>query len=113
MTLLRITGMAAALLIGVPSLPLAQTMPIAPSNSSQPTSNSRPVGPVDARAGRPDNSVSRTKLTEAQVKKRLLKAGYEYVRDLREEGDGFTARAMKDGRTRTVIVDKDGKIATR
>lgn len=106
MTVLRIAAVAGALLLVTPSLLPAQTNPIGRTNDR--------LGAIEPSKSSASKESADSTLTESQVKKRLEKRGFEQVRQITAQKDGgFTARAMRDGRTMTVVVDKFGKIAAK
>lgn len=108
MSFLRIVGVATAVLLGTPSL--------SPGQSTAATSPSQaerlgPVGRVDPTNLHSAKSSGPVSMTEGEVKKKLEKQGFQHVRQIEAKDGGFTARAMKKGRTMTVGIDKFGKTA--
>ncbi len=109
MTVLKIAAAAGALLLVTPSLLPAQTNPIGRANDRLGA-----IGPTEPSKSSSSKESAGSTLTASQVKKRLEKRGFEQVRQITAQKDGgFTARAMRDGRTMTVAVDKFGKIAAK
>jgi hypothetical protein len=51
--------------------------------------------------------------TEDSVKKTLESDGYQDVRDIKFTSDGITAKAVKDGKQVSVVVDSTGKVMQR
>lgn len=54
----------------------------------------------------------RTGITEAEIAARVTAAGYSEVSAVQKQGDGWIAKARKDGRTVNVTIDPDGKVQT-
>jgi hypothetical protein len=50
--------------------------------------------------------------TEKDAQSALEKAGYLRIRDVKSTRDGVTAKAVKDGKEVTVVVDSSGEIKT-
>jgi hypothetical protein len=48
--------------------------------------------------------------TEKDARSALEKAGYTRIRDVKSTRDGVTAKAMKDGKEVSVVVDTGGEI---
>jgi hypothetical protein len=48
--------------------------------------------------------------TEKDARSALEKAGYTRIRDVKSTRDGVTAKAMKDGKDMSVVVDTSGEI---
>ncbi len=109
MSILRSAVMAGALLIATPSLLSAQTNPVGPANDRLSA-----IAPTESTKSATSKDNAGSMLTEGQVRKRLEKRGFEHVREVTpEKGGGFTARATRDGRTMTVVVDKEGRIIAK
>lgn len=108
MNILKMARVAAAVLLGAPSLSLAQS-----TSSESPSQAERvgPVGRIDPVTPRAAKSTGAVTMTEAEIKKKLEKQGFEHVHEIEPNDGGFTARAMKRGKTRTVSVDKSGGVA--
>jgi hypothetical protein len=107
MNVLKSAGIAAALLLGAPSPSPAQSA----ADSASQAERLGPVGRIDPTTPRAAKSNGPVTMTEGEVKKKLEKQGYEHVREIEAKEGGFTARAMKQGRTRTVSIDKFGRVA--
>ncbi len=109
MIILKSAAMAGALLVATPSLSSAQTNPVGRSNDRL-----NAIAPTESTTSAASKDNAGSMLTEGQIRKRLEKRGFEHVHEIRpEKGGGFTARAMRDGRTTMVVVDKDGKITAK
>lgn len=108
MRFLKTAGVAAAVLLGSPSLSPAQSTAADPASQAERVG---PVGRIDPTTPRAAKSTGRVTMTEGEVKKKLEKQGYEHVREIEAKDGGFTARAMKQGRTMTVGIDKFGRVA--
>jgi hypothetical protein len=48
--------------------------------------------------------------TEQDVQEKLEQAGYTHVRDIKFSGEGIHAKATKDGKEVSLVVDSSGKI---
>jgi hypothetical protein len=59
----------------------------------------------------PPSSGSQTMMnSEEQVRTRLQSEGYTQVGDIKREGNGWQAKATKDGRQMTLNIDQQGQI---
>lgn len=108
MNLLKTATVAAALLLGAPALSSAQSTAAAPSGQAERVG---PVGRIDPTTPRSTKSTGAVTMTETAVKKKLEKQGYRHVHEIEPKDGGYTAMAMKGGRTRMVSVDKFGRVA--
>ncbi len=114
MTKLKTFGLLGAMLLGASSLAYAQTAPStsAPSTGAptvtSPTVTSPTVSPPTGGAQRQQA----TKLTEMDVKKKLEAAGYSSVTGIKQDKNGYTAMAMKNGKQVKVDIDANGNVET-
>ena len=96
----RIVGSTAAILVaGCFHLSWAQTTEDMASSS----------GPVLAQATSPGGQTGMTP-SEKEAQARLERAGYTQVRDVKSGPEGITAKAVKDGKEVSVVVDSGGRI---
>jgi len=51
--------------------------------------------------------------TEQDVQRTLEREGYQQVRDIKFTSDGIVAKAVKDGKEVSLIIDSAGKIKQR
>jgi hypothetical protein len=49
-------------------------------------------------------------MTEADVRKKLESEGYTQVTDIKQDKDGFMAKAMKDGKQVSLDIDSNGMV---
>jgi len=107
----KITSAAAvtALLIGASSLAMAQTsMP----GSVPGTGAGAPTLGSSGASGSAKMSTSASAIkTEAQAKQKLEASGYTNVANVHQAGDGWAAKAMKNGEQVSVLIDASGKIS--
>lgn len=52
-------------------------------------------------------------LTQEELVAKIQAAGYSQVKDVKSTAEGTTAKAMKDGKPVTLIVDSSGQIKER
>jgi hypothetical protein len=112
------TTFATALLIGASALAMAQTA--APgTGASPPAASSGAVStmtPGVSGAMKPDTSgatlpgANRAVQNEAQVTQQLKASGYSNVQDVHKSGDGWVAKAIKNGKQVSLNIDNSGKI---
>jgi protein CpxP len=102
-------AIAAALMMGVSGIALAQTS--TPTSPSAPPAAST-TAPPSTTAGS-GSSMPSAIHTEADVKQRLEHEGYSQVTDVKKDKDGYTAKAMKGGKQVSVDVDQKGKIEAK
>src|SRR5258707_132465 len=119
MTKLKTFGLLGAMLLGASSLAYAQT---APSTSAPATGAPTVTSPTGTSPTGSSPTVSQptggsqrqqaTKLTETDVKKKLEAAGYSSVTGIKQDKNGYTAMAMKNGKQVKVDVDANGNGGT-
>jgi hypothetical protein len=103
---MKTLAIAAALAMGVSGLALAQTStPTAPSTPPAARSTTQP----STTSGSGSSSATAIH-SEADVKQKLESQGYSNVTDVKKDKDGYTAKAMKDGKQVSLDVDNSGKI---
>jgi hypothetical protein len=103
MATLRTFVTIGALLLGGASLALAQ----ATSSSSSP-----PVpGPRPSEMSAPGAQQAMT-MSAQEARTKLESAGYTSIGEVEADEDGYSATAMKDGKTVKIGVDSDGMIET-
>ncbi len=100
------SAIAAALFFGASSLAMAQSTTSAPSATPAPIERSAP-GSTNLSGS------SSAMMNEAQVKQRLEADGYSSVSDVRKDKDGWSAKAMHNGKNVTVDIDNSGKIESK
>src|SRR5437899_2637407 len=134
MTKLKTVAVIGALLLGSSALALAQTgttttspssgTTTAPSNTTsptvtQPSSGSHPPMAAPRTGGTSGSTSSSTTAapgpqsamkSEQDVTKRLQAAGYSDVTGVKQDRNGYTAMAMKNGKRVRVGVDANGNI---
>jgi Peptidase propeptide and YPEB domain len=104
-----IPALLAAATIGLGSAAYAQTG-AAPS----PTPKAESVQPKASPSDSGTRGGATKVMTEAELRQELQRQGYSNVSDVRKKGDGFEAKAMKDGKRVSLDVDaKTGKVVTR
>lgn len=52
-------------------------------------------------------------LTQEELVAKIQAAGYSQVRDIKSTAEGTTAKAVKDGKAVTLVVDSSGQIKER
>jgi len=52
-------------------------------------------------------------LTQEELIAKILAAGYSQVSDIKSTAEGTTAKAVKNGKTVTLVVDSSGQIKER
>ena len=67
------------------------------------------TGPIFAQGTSPGGQTTMTP-SEKEAQSRLERAGYTQVRDVRSGPEGITAKAVKDGKEVSVVVDSGGRI---
>src|SRR5260221_6506181 len=135
MTKLTTVAMIGALLLGRSALALAQTSSTtttspsgttaAPSNTmapvTQPTDGSHPPAQTQTKGATTGSSSSTTTTapgpqsamrTDQDVVNRLQAAGYSDVTDVKQDKNGYTASALKNGKRIKVDIDSNGRIET-
>ena len=96
MARLQLTPIAAALLFGIASLAMAQSPTTAdPSGDHDTTAGARTPSPTPS---------------ETEIKTKLENAGYTQVRDVKSTAEGFSAKAMKQGKEVSLVIDSSGQI---
>ena len=135
MTKLKTVAMIGAMLLGSSALALAQTSPTttspststttAPSNTTsptmtQPSSGSHPpmTTPMTGATSGSTSSSSTTTApgpqsamkSEQDVTKRLRADGYSDITGVKQDKNGYTASAMKNGKRVKVEIDADANI---
>jgi hypothetical protein len=115
MTKLKTVAMIGAMLLGSSALALAQTSPTttspststttAPSNTTGATSGSTSSSSTTTAPG-PQSAMK----SEQDVTKRLRAEGYSDVTGVKQDKNGYTASAMKNGKRVKVEIDADGNI---
>jgi outer membrane biosynthesis protein TonB len=135
MTKLKTVAMIGALLLGGSAFALAQTSSTttmspsgttaAPSNTmapvTQPTDGSHPPMQTQTKGATTGSSSSTTTTapgpqsamrTDQDVVNRLQAAGYSDVTDVKQDKNGYTASALKNGKRIKVDIDSNGRIET-
>jgi hypothetical protein len=110
----KITSAAAvtALLIGASSLAMAQTA--TPGTVPGTGAGAPPALGSSGAAGSNGMSSSKTAIkTEAQAKQKLEASGYANIANVHQAGDGWAAKAMKNGEQVSVLIDASGKISVQ
>jgi hypothetical protein len=134
MTTLKTVAMIGAMLLGGSAFALAQTnstamspsgSTAAPSNMmapvTQPTDGSHPPMQTPTK-GRTTGSSSSTMTpapspqaamrADQEITRRLQAAGYSSVTDIKQDKNGYTASALKDGKRVRIDIDSNGRIET-
>jgi len=127
--MLKSMTVAAALLLGVSTLALAQTQPqtspsgsaTSPSNPTAPSTGVSPSAPstdtgATSRSGTTTGSGT-SAMSQAELKKQVEQQGYSQVQ-LREDATGaskgnWTGTAMKGGKQVNIRVDANGRVTER
>jgi hypothetical protein len=132
MTKLKTVAMIGALLLGSSALALAQTgstTTTTPRTTTTMPSNTSPTVSPPAGGSHPPTAGSTTGATsgsaattapgpqsamrtDQDVVKRLQAAGYSDVTGVKQDSNGYTAFAVKNGKRVKVDVDANGKIET-
>jgi hypothetical protein len=60
-----------------------------------------------------DQSSSLINVAEQELIRKLQEAGYTRVRDVRSTAEGIVAKAVKDGKEVSLVVDSNGKFRER
>jgi hypothetical protein len=60
-----------------------------------------------------DQSSSQISVAEQELIRKLEEAGYTQVRDVKSTAEGIVAKAMKDGKEVSLVVDSSGKFRER
>jgi hypothetical protein len=60
-----------------------------------------------------DQSSSQISVAEQELIRKLEEAGYTQVRDVKSTAEGIVAKAMKDGKEVSLVVDSSGKFRVR
>jgi hypothetical protein len=81
----------------------------AQSTNSEPSNRAESSQSTNAGSG----SSSSMLPSEAAAKARLESAGYTDVRDIKSGAEGMSAKAVKDGKQVSIVVDSLGKIIAR
>jgi hypothetical protein len=95
MARLQLSTIAAALLFGTATLAIAQ---------SQTTTD--PSGDHDTNAG----VATSPPMTSSEIKTKLENAGYTQVREVKSTAEGFSAKAMKQGKEVSLTIDSSGQV---
>ena len=131
MTKLKTVAMIGAMLLGSSALALAQTSPTttspststttAPSNTTSPTVTQPSGGSHPPMAAPTTGSTSSSSTTmapgpqsamksEQDVTKKLRADGYSDITGVKQDKNGYTASAMKNGKRVKVEIDANGNI---
>jgi hypothetical protein len=97
MARLQLSTIAAALLFGTATLAIAQ---------SQTTTD--PSGDHDTNAGVATSPPMTS--SEMEIKTKLENAGYTQVREVKSTAEGFSAKAMKQGKEVSLTIDSNGQV---
>jgi hypothetical protein len=60
-----------------------------------------------------DQSSSQISVAEQELIRKLEEAGYTQVREVKSTAEGIVAKAMKDGKEVSLVVDSSGKFRER
>ncbi len=102
---LRVTAVVVALLFSTWSLAVSEaTSNVARSELS--------LAAESITTGGSGTSAQLTQ-TEQNVLSALEKAGYTQVRDVKSSAEGISAKAIKDGKEVSLVIDSSGKIRER
>ena len=85
---------------------LVITLPALAQPSPTQTPSARP--PAD-----PSTTDFRRSVAEQELIRKLEGAGYRQVRDVKSTAEGIAAKAMKDGKEVSLVVDSSGKFQER
>jgi hypothetical protein len=66
--------------------------------------------PNTSATGSSGSSSGAMKLSEQDVRKKVESEGYTNVSDIKQDRNGYTAKAMKGGKEVTLDVDNTGKV---
>jgi hypothetical protein len=99
----RVVAVSAVLLLASWSFAVAQLTAAAPSTD-------RTADPSTTDASGTSSQLTKS---EEEAQTALENAGYTQVRDVKSSAEGISAKAMKDGREVSLIVDTAGKVKER
>jgi hypothetical protein len=99
----RVAAYAAVFFLGASPLALAQST-TSPSSTSSPAGQSATEG---------SGASSQMGTAEKDLIMKLERDGYAQVRDIRSTPEGTTAKAMKDGKEVSLVIDSSGKVKER
>ena len=99
---LRITAVVVALLFSTCSLAVSEAMSNVARSENSSTAESTTTGGSKIPA--------QLTQTEQNALSALEKAGYTQVRDVKSSAEGISAKAVKDGKEVSLVIDSSGKI---
>jgi hypothetical protein len=94
---------AAAFFLGASPLALGQST-TSPSSTSSPAGQSATEG---------SGASSQMSTAEKDLTMKLQRDGYTRVRDIHSTAEGTTAKAMRDGKEVSLVIDSSGKVKER
>jgi len=108
MTYMKMTSIAAALLLGASSLAFAQDAGSGSGSDSSPSTETG-ASPSQGQPGGPTGSEMQgsesAQLSEATVKSKLESEGYSNVMGVMRSGEKYEATAQKDGKPVKLFID--------